>query len=414
MGVRVFHEHRAENVKGAALVVSSSAIPASNPEIQSAKEQNIPIWPRAKMLAWLLNDLRAIAVTGAHGKTTITGMVTKVLTDTGEDPTAFIGGDLPWLGGNTRIGQGEWAVAEGDESDGSFTHLQPEIALINNIDADHLDFYPDITAIINQFKKFIGGVRNNGWVVYSADNQACREAAAGTPHQCLSYGFSEDADIRGENYTPHGENAGCDAFYKNEFLGHFHLTLSGQFNYHNALGVIAIAKIIHLPLQQVFSSLAGFAGVQRRMEVEGIESGITVIDDYAHHPTEIAASIQGLKEKFTGRIIGIFQPHLFSRTIKLLPQFAAAFEGLDELILTDIYPAREKPIPGITGEILVEPVKQNGVHVTYIPVMKDIVPHLLGIIRNGDHVVTIGAGSIWQTGENLLQVLREQKEEIHQ
>ena len=150
------------------------------------------------------------------------------------------------------------------------------------------------------------------------------------------------------------------------------------------------------------------------MEVEGIESGITVIDDYAHHPTEIAASIQGLKEKFTGRIIGIFQPHLFSRTIKLLPQFAAAFEGLDELILTDIYPAREKPIPGITGEILVEPVKQNGVHVTYIPVMKDIVPHLLGIIRNGDHVVTIGAGSIWQTGENLLQVLREQKEEIHQ
>lgn len=411
MGVCVYHEHRAENINGVTLLIVSSAIPASNPEIQSARELAIPVWPRARMLGWLLNGYRAIAVTGAHGKTTVTGMTAKMLTDCGLDPTAFIGGDISWLGGNTRIGQSEWAVAEGDESDGSFTFIKPEIALINNIDADHLDFYTGINAIIEQFQRFISGVRNEGWIIWSADSPACRQAVAGCSQRCMSYGFAPDADLRGENYSHCGGNRGCDVYYKNECIGHLRLSLNGQFNYHNALGVLAIALAIHLPVQPVLSSLAEFTGVQRRMEVKGIENGITVIDDYAHHPAEIAALIQGLKEKFAGRLIGIFQPHLYSRTQKLAERFGTAFTGLDELILTDIYPAREKPLPGVTGELLVDLVKQSGVSVTYIPLFKDIVPSVLNMLKEGDCMVTIGAGSIWQIGENLLQILHQKKEE---
>jgi len=283
MGVAISHTHQAKNIEGATLVVASSAIPASNPELHAARAKQIPIWPRAKMLGHLLNDTRAIVITGAHGKTSITAMAAKVLADCGADPTAFIGGDITSLGGNTRIGESGWSIAEGDESDGSFTYLHPEIALINNIDADHC-------------------VKEAGWLLYSSDCKHAALVARAFAYNRLSYGFSEEADLRGIAYQANRTASGCDVLFHGEKMGRLQLSLYGQFNYHNALGVLAIAHAVGLPFDRASDSLSTFQGVQRRMEVKGVVNGITVIDDYAHHPTEITATIQGLKEKYPGRV----------------------------------------------------------------------------------------------------------------
>jgi UDP-N-acetylmuramate--alanine ligase len=407
-------EHQAANVEGATLVVASSAISPSNPEILAAQTRQIPIWPRAKMLGHLLEPYTSLVITGTHGKTTTTAMATQVLLDCGMDPTAFIGGEIPALGGNARIGTGAWAVAEGDESDGSFTYLHPTIALVNNIDADHLDFYPDLGAIIAQFKRFLTGIEPNGWILYSADWPACAEAIQGMTAQTLSYGFSAGAAVQGIQYTATGENPGCDVLYQGRLLGHLRLSLGGQANYHNALGILALAQVLNLPLEPVFSSLSRFTGVQRRMELKGTAAGVTVIDDYAHHPTEIKATIQALRERYPHRLRGVFQPHLYSRTQKLAVEFGQAFLGLDELVLMDIYPAREKPVPGMTGEILLEPIRQSGVTVRYLPNQDDIIPYLAETAQEGETVVTLGAGSVWHVGEMLLQNLQERRTNSHE
>lgn len=409
MGVRVAHEHRADAARGADVLVASSAIASTNPEMVYAQENQIPVLRRAELLGGLLEQTKSIVVTGAHGKTSITGMLTQVLIDCGLDPNAYIGGEMAFLGGNSRVGEGAWSIAEGDESDGSFIHLRPDIALINNIDTDHMDYYADLDSIIRAFQQFIEGVQGDGWVISSADCANCRQAVAAFPGRRLTYGFSENADVRSLDYQPYGSQAGCGVGIQDTYVGKLHLTQRGRFMYHNALGAIAVAHAMGLDMEKVFASLSQFPGVQRRMEVKGIERDITVIDDYAHHPAEIEATIAALREQYAGRVIGIFQPHLYSRTVKLQEAFGQAFRGLDELILTDIYPAREEPMPGVTGEILLGPVLQSGVKALYIEKEKDIVRHLLHTVRPGETVVTLGAGSIWRVGEQYLDILRQRQ-----
>lgn len=396
LGIRIFHEHRPENIAGASLLVATSAAKDANPEIQAARQQNIPIWQRAKMLGYLVNDYRAIVVSGAHGKTSTTAMMTRVWIDTGLDPTAFIGGDVDFLGGNARVGHSDWAIAEGDESDGSFVHLKPEITIVNNIDADHLDFYENLDAIVDRFDLFLKGVRENGWILLSADCPQCSRLHPRPDCQVLTYGFSESAGVRGVNYRAGKNSWECDVEIRGRKAGELRLAISGRGQMHNALAVVAAGEVAGLPFPQVRESLSRFEGVKRRMEYKGSAQGITVLDDYAHHPTEIRSTIQALRDRYSQRIIGVFQPHLYSRTLKLIEEFGLAFVGLDRLILTDIYPARELPIPGVTGEVLLEPVRRSGVDATYIHQPADIPGQLIPSLRKGDVVVTFGAGDIWK------------------
>lgn len=406
LGIRIFHEHRAENVAGVSLVVATSAVKETNPEIQAAKKLQIPIWPRAQMLGLLVNDYRAVAIAGAHGKTSTTAMMTRVFIDTGLDPTAFIGGDVDFLGGNVRVGQGDWSIAEADESDGSFVHLKPEIAIVNNIDADHLDFYENLDAIVERFNDFLQGVREKGWILLSADCPQCKRLRPRPDCRVLTYGFSESADVRGVDYRSGKNGWGCDVVIRGRKAGELRLAISGKGQTHNALAIAAVGEILGLPFPQVRESLSRFEGVKRRMEYKGSARGVVVLDDYAHHPTEIQSSIQALRDRYSQRIVGIFQPHLYSRTLKLIEEFGRSFIGLDRVILTDIYAAREQPIPGITGEVLLEPVRRSGVEVSYIHKPGDIPAWLASQLREGDVVTTFGAGDIWKVGEQLLDELR--------
>jgi UDP-N-acetylmuramate--alanine ligase len=288
-GIGVFHTHEAGNVEGADLIVYSSAIKPDNPEIIAAHEKHIPLWHRARMLGYLMQRQRGIVVSGAHGKTTVTSMITKLLLDTGFDPTAFIGGDLPFIGGNSRIGKGEWVIAEGDESDGSFVHLKPEIAIVNNIDADHLDFYENMDAIQQSFHRFLENVPPQGWIVGSADSAQVSDVIQDFSVQKLTYGFHESAELRALDY--HADSAGlrCDVELRGKPLGRLSLQVSGRSNCHNALAAVAVGQILEIPFPEVKNSLYTFSGVHRRMEWKGQAKGITVLDDYAHHPTEIRA-----------------------------------------------------------------------------------------------------------------------------
>lgn len=405
LGVRIMHEHKPENVEGADLVVATSAARPDHPERRGAETRGIPVWPRARMLGALVNEKRPIVVTGAHGKTTLTAMLTQLLIDLDLDPSAYVGGELRAIGGNVRTGGGEWAIAEGDESDGSFTWLKPEIALINNIDADHLDHYPDIYAIVKAFEGFLQGVRENGTILCSADCELTRDLIIPAGRRRLTYGFNESADVRGSGYEAEGGGCRCLVTIGGETRGLLTLRVSGRHNTHNALGAIAVSETIGLPFDRAAAALGRFDGVQRRMEEKGRAAGVTVVDDYAHHPNEIKAAIQGLRDRYTGRLIGVFQPHLYSRTMKLRDEFGAAFNGLDLLVITGIYAAREAPVDGVSGEILLGPARRNGANAMYIPRLDEAAEFLTGQAHEGDVVVTFGAGDVWKLGMNLLERL---------
>ncbi|MEW6236165.1 MAG: UDP-N-acetylmuramate--L-alanine ligase [Candidatus Omnitrophota bacterium] len=405
LGAVIRHRHQAKNVEGASLLVVSSAVKESNPEIAAARERGIPIWPRAKMLGVLLERWRSIVVTGAHGKTTTTSMFVHALTELGLDPTAFIGGSVPAFGGNVRLGNGEWAAAEGDESDGSFTHLHPDIAIVNNIDADHLDFYKNMEEIVEGFHLFLNGVKPDGWILRSADCPYSRALRAGK-YKTATYGFAEDADVRGVDYVAGREGLQCGAIVKGRRAAELKLRLNGRSAAHNALAVIAAGEALGIPYGDLARSLETFEGVQRRLERKGEAKGIAVLDDYAHHPNEIRAAIEALRERYKGRLIGVFQPHLYSRTLSLLEEFGRAFAGLDLLVLTDIYPAREEPRPGVSGELLLAPVRRSGVQAVYIPRLEEIPAFLEDSCGAGDAVTTMGAGDVWKAGEHFLKILK--------
>ncbi len=408
MGARITIGHAGENVAGVDVVVISSAVSRDNPEVRSAEAQLIPVIPRAEMLAELMRMKYGIAVAGAHGKTTTTSMIATVLGHGGIDPTVVIGGRLNSIGSNARLGQSDFLVAEADESDGSFLKLSPTIAVVTNIDEEHLDFYGDLERIKKTFLEFVNRVPFYGLAVLCLDNPYVQGLIPGVKKRFLSYGTSAQADLQAEEIRQEVFGSEFKVSLRGKSFGHFRLHAHGIHNVLNAMAAIAVGLELGLSHQVIREGLEEYAGVHRRFSLLGEEQGIRVVDDYGHHPTEIEATLSAAKEVRAKRIVTVFQPHRYTRTRDLFHRFVTCFNQSDIVILTGIYPAGEAPIPGVSAENICRAMKEHGYRdVTYIPDMEKIVDHLEGIVKEGDLVLTMGAGDIYKIGEELLARLKK-------
>jgi UDP-N-acetylmuramate--alanine ligase len=387
--------------------VTSTAVSEDNPEVMEARALMIPVIPRAEMLAELMRMKYGIAIAGTHGKTTTTSMVSTVLSHGGIDPTIVIGGKLNTLGSNAKLGQGKFLVAEADESDGSFLKLSPTIAVVTNIDADHLDFYSGIDEIKETFVDFINKVPFYGLAVLCLDDRNVAEILPRVKKRFITYGLSSQADIRATHIRLSGNNTSFRAHYKGYRLGEISFSMPGAHNVLNALACIAVAMELDVPFAKIKEGFAMFGGVGRRFQIKGDVNDIMVVDDYGHHPAEIRATLAAAKRGWPERrLVVAFQPHRYTRTKELFDEFVTAFYDADVLLITDIYAASEKPIEGVSAEALVEAARRHGQKdVTYIADRNDIPGYLKDIIRPGDIVMTLGAGNILQAGETLLELM---------
>lgn len=411
LGAVVAIGHSAQNIGNADVVVTSTAVKAANPEVVEAHLRNIPVIPRAEMLAELLKMKFSVAVSGSHGKTTTTSMVATILAGGGLDPTMVIGGKLASIGSNARLGDGEIIVAEADESDGSFLKLSPTIAVITNIDREHLDYYPGITEIKDAFLKFANIVPFYGCTVMCNDNEYVREIAPQIKRRTITYGIEHAADYRAQEIEFRGSKTNYSLSYKEDMMGEIELNVPGMFNVYNSLAAIAVGRELELDLPAIRKGLASFHGVHRRMEIKGQAGGIIVVDDYGHHPTEVKETLAAARNVWKERRIVVFQPHRFTRTRALFDEFTHAFTDADVLILNDIYPASEEPIAGVNSEVLSSAIKKTGhPHVEYIAKAEDTIEYLLNIVRPGDAVFTLGAGSVYKIGEAFLKQLAAREE----
>lgn len=412
IGAKVIIGHAAENIGNADVVVTSTAVKENNPEVMEAHRRNIPVIPRAEMLAELLKMKFSVAVSGSHGKTTTTSMISTILAEGDLDPTMVIGGKLASIGSNARLGDGEIIVAEADESDGSFLKLSPTIAVITNIDREHLDYYPDIAEIKEAFLKFANIVPFYGCTVVCVDNAHVREILPSIKRRMITYGIETPADYSALDIKFKKRKTCYTLVCKGEKQGTVELMVPGLFNVYNSLAAIAVARELNLDFATIKEGLKSFSGVQRRMEIKGRVGDITVVDDYGHHPTEIKATLAAMRQIWKDRLIVIFQPHRFTRTKALFEEFTKAFDEVDILIMNDIYPASEEPIAGINSAVLCEAIRKAGkTHVEYIPKTEDIIEYLLKTVQEKDTVATIGAGSIYKIGEAFIKqlVAREEK-----
>ena len=408
LGCRITYDHRRENVHGANVVVVSSAIREDNPEIQEAKAQMIPVIPRAEMLAELMRMKYGIAVAGTHGKTTTTSMAATVLAHAGLDPTMVIGGRLNSLGSNVQLGEGEFLVAEADESDGTFLKLAPTIAIVTNIDPEHLDYYDDIEHLKRTFIEFINKVPFYGSSILCLDHENVRALIPAVQKRHITYGLDQEANLRGEGITSRGWGIAFETWWQDRLLGKICLKMPGMHNVYNALATIALGMELEIAFSTIKEALEGFTGVQRRFQLKGEKAGVMVIDDYAHHPVEIRVTLAAAKGLREGRIIALFQPHRYSRTKNLFDEFLSAFSQADVLFMTDIYPAGEDPIPGVTAEAVCQAIEQRGgTEVRYVPNREQLVDEVLPVLRPGDIVMTLGAGNIWETSEAIVEALRK-------
>jgi UDP-N-acetylmuramate--alanine ligase len=411
LGAAIHRGHAEENIGDADVVVTSTAVRPDNPEVVAAHRRNIPVIPRAEMLAELLKMKFSIAVSGSHGKTTTTSMVATLLAHGGLDPTMVIGGKLASIGSNARLGGGEVIVAEADESDGSFLKLSPCLAVITNIDREHLDHYRDLEEIREAFLQFANIVPFYGATILCLDDPNVREILPRIKRTVISYGLSPEADYRAQEVQFSGSSSRFSLYRRNVLLGTVKLNVPGLFNVYNALAAIAVGREMDLTFPVIREGLQLFTGVHRRLEVRGEAQGVTVVDDYGHHPTEIRATLAAARQVWTGRIIVVFQPHRYTRTQALFDEFLTAFVDADILIVTDIYAASEEPIPGLTAETLCEAIRRAGHPDTlHLSGFDAIVNHLLGIVKPTDVVLTQGAGSVWKVGEALLKRLGEEKQ----
>ena len=410
IGAQVVIGHTAENIGNADVVVTSTAVKADNPEVREAHRKNIPVIPRAEMLAELLKMKFSVAVSGSHGKTTTTSMISTILAQGGLDPTMVIGGKLASIGSNARLGDGEIIVAEADESDGSFLKLSPTIAVITNIDREHLDFYPGIAEIKEAFLKFANIVPFYGCTVICSDNIHVREITPLIKRKMITYGIELPADYSAREIKFLKRKTTYGLVYKGAKLGTVELTMPGMFNVYNSLAAIAVARELNLDFATIKEGLQSFSGVQRRLEIKGRVGDITVVDDYGHHPTEIKETLTAMRQIWKDRLIVVFQPHRFTRTRALFDEFTKAFRDADILIINDIYPASEEPIAGINSAALCEAIRQTGQkHVKYIPQAEGTIKYLLKTVKAKDTVATLGAGSIYKIGEAFLKQLAARK-----
>jgi UDP-N-acetylmuramate--alanine ligase len=402
----VIHEgHAAERIQGADVVVVSSAVRPDNPEVQAAQRASIPVIPRAEMLAELMRLKYSVAVAGAHGKTTTTSIVAAVLASGGLDPTVVIGGKLIGVGTNAVLGRGDFIVAEADESDGSFLRYSPAIAVVTNIDREHLDFYPDLAAIQRVFLEFIDGIPFYGLAVLCLDNEPIQDLIPHIKKRYTTYGMNPQADFQIRNVAIEGRRTRFSVFRRRRKLGRFKLNLPGIHNVYNATASIVVAIELDIPIARIQAALGSLSGVQRRLEVRGEVNGVTVVDDYGHHPTEIKMTLQAVRDGWPERrLVVVFQPHRYTRTRALLDEFARAFYQSDLLMVLPIYAASEEPIAGITGQALSERINAHGhKQVIFAEGIAAAAAQLKSLLVPGDLLLTLGAGDVWKVGAELVK-----------
>jgi UDP-N-acetylmuramate--alanine ligase len=405
--------HDASNLGDPEVVVVSSAIPETNPELAEARRRGIPVWQRARMLAHLANDQRTVAVAGTHGKTSTSSMITQMLAAMGEDPTFLIGGELNDMGSNARCGSGRWYVVEADESDGSFLHLSPHVAIVTNVEADHLDHYAGIEEVRETFAAFLQRVDADGAAVLCADAPGLRELALGCPaRRIVTYGTAEDADVRLVAASPDGLGHRFTVRLPDGREREGRVACPGEHMALNACGAVAVAISLGLDPVAAVEGLATYTGVRRRFELVGEIGGVTIVDDYAHHPTEVSATLAGAHDAGFERVWVVFQPHRFSRTAALGAEFGRAFGDADRLVLMDVYGAGETPIPGVSGKTVVDAVLEHDprTRLAYFPHRADVEPFVASQVRPGDLVMTMGAGDVTAIAGDLLRALGQRRE----
>jgi UDP-N-acetylmuramate--alanine ligase len=406
LGARVAIGHSQDNLNGATTVVFSSAVGDTNPEVQAARRCGLEVMSRGEMLGRLMQSAQSIAVSGTHGKTTTAAMVATVLDRCGLDPTVLLGG--PGLGGNARLGKGKYLVAEACEAFGSFFYLKPDIAVITNIDADHLDFYGNLEGVREGFARFLRQVKETGCAVLCLDSEDVAAIRHKARCRVVTYGINTDADITAAGIEPAGNGTSYRVVSAGRPGVRVSLSVPGAQNVANSLAAIAVGRELNIPEERIADALATFRGVGRRFELLGEACGVKVIDDYAHHPAEIAATLRAARKwRSPGRLMAVFQPHLYSRTGQLLDSFATCFADADEVYITDIYGAREQPINGVTGQLLAEKVAANrpGVLTEFVSPKERIIEILLSRVREDDMVVFLGAGDIREVGEDMARRL---------
>lgn len=404
LGAVISVGHSSENVEGAGVIVISSAVNETNPEVIEARKRGIPVIPRAQMLAELMRLRYGIAVAGSHGKTTTTSMVATVLSHGGLDPTIVVGGKVKTLGSNARLGKGSFMVVEADESDGSFLLLSPVISVLTNIDEEHMDHYKDLPELIEAFTTFADKIPFYGISVFCADCPRVREIAKNFEKRSVTYGFHQQAELRAENVRISGFTTGFEAVLNGSPLGRITLNVPGMHNAQNALAAVAVGMELGMSFEDIRDGLAEFSGIDRRLQIKGRGRDVIVLDDYAHHPNEIRATIKAVRDSGLGRIVAIFQPHRYSRTKLLFDDFAEVLRDIDVLYLMDIYPAGEEPIEGVSSKLLYQSVKEKGHgNVFYSNGSENLVSSVLETIRPGDVVITLGAGNVWAVGEKIAE-----------
>jgi UDP-N-acetylmuramate--alanine ligase len=405
MGAKIFYKHDSSNLGEVDVVVTSTAVRDDNPEVMEAHRRQIPVIPRAEMLAELLKMKVSVAISGTHGKTTTTSMASATLSHGGLDPTMVIGGKLDIIGSNARLGDGEVIVAEADESDGSFLKLFPYIAVITNIEREHLDHFAGIDEIKEAFLQFANLVPFYGTTILCYDDENIRDIMPHIKRRIITYGLSEGSDYRAHEISFSGSSTTFSLSYQGELLGNITLNVPGVFNVCNAMAAIAVARELDMTFPVIAEGIKTFTGVHRRLQTKGEKAGVTVVDDYGHHPTEIKATLQAARQVWGDRrVIVVFQPHRYTRTKALFEEFLGAFHDADVLIVTDIYAASEREIEGVNSENLYRGIRDHG-HgdVMYMSGFDEIVSHLNSIARSGDVLITLGAGTVWKIGEDYLK-----------
>lgn len=406
LGVAVEKSHAASNLKEIDVVVISSAVGEDNPEVKEARRRGIPVIKRAEMLGELMRLKFSIGVAGTHGKTTTTSMIGRILQFGKYQPTLIVGGVVADLGTGAALGSGDYLVAEADEYDRSILAMFPTVAVVTNIEADHLDCYADMDDLRNSFLTYINRVPFYGTVVLSADDANIATIKKRITRPFSTFGFAADADYRALNIGMQKGRSTFSAYYRDTLLGEIILHVPGRFNVANALGAVATCHQLDVPFTTIADGLLSFRGVERRFEIIGEAGEVLVVDDYAHHPSEIRATLEMAKAVYNRRVVVVYQPHLYSRTQDFAPQFAEALSLADKCILTDIYPAREEPIEGVTSEMIKKLAEKAGTgDFDYVGVKENAVERLAALVRPGDLVITMGAGSITHIKKMILEMI---------
>jgi len=404
MGVEIFYYHSPENIEDADLVVYSTAIPESNPEIHAAKENNIILWHRSELLAYLINTKYGIAVAGTHGKTTTTAMISLILEKAGLDPTAVIGGELTDFDGNAKLGESDYLVAEACESDHSFLRYKPFLAVVTNVEADHLEYYDgSFDKIKETYINFLKNIKDEGIALLCGDDSSLQEIKKQYSLGCVTYGIKEQSDYMAGDIQLKNRGSVFNVYYKGEKLSEIELGVPGEYNIYNALAAIAVARQLGIDFHKIKDILRNFKGAQRRFQIVGEAEGITIVDDYAHHPTEIKETLKAAKSSDSKRIIAVFQPHRYSRTYYLFNDFVKSFSHADLVIITPIYSAGEESIEGISSDILVERIREEEDREVILLETRQIRDYLYKILQPGDMVITMGAGDIWKVSYELAE-----------